>query len=717
MAVALAGAVLLAASPAGAVKTSYWKTDDVNQFLRGDATGVTVESDGDVRMGLSIDSLVTQLEGVTYIWSLARSSKGTLFYGTGDNGAIYRMAPGGRPQLVWDTGAGEITALAMDAEDNLYAGSTPGGAVFRVGARGDTTRYFETGEEAVWSLLCGSDGALYVGTGSSGKIFRVTGPGKGSLHAETRDVNVLALAQAKDGALLAGTGSKGLLWRVERDGSKRVIHDASAEEIRGIAVLADGSIAVGANRAGRGSSGGGGGGGGGNPYAVDVTPSGGGGGGGGKCSVSLVRPDGSARLLYAPPCEFVYALAPGPENSVLAATGAPAALFTVGVDRTYALLYAPEAKQIVSILPTAAGIYVATGNAATLSLLGPGAAGTGTFLSEARDLRSVAKWGRALGALTGTGEVLISTRSGLGETPDDGWSAWSRERPLREEPTIESPPARYLQFRLRFTGGAGNAATVHSVELAYQQENLPPEIASVRVYGPSTPFNEGSPDYRPPQLSQIFPDGTKVEFSVPRSGPRQVSDAEAAWARGVRTAMWDASDPNGDDVAYDVSIKAEDEREWRALVENTEERAVSWDSQALANGWYRVRVVASDRPDNPEAGALKAERTSAPFQIDNVAPRIEGLAVQLLPVAKGARGRAEVRGTAVDADSRIGRIEYALDGGDWMQVFPTDGIFDATREEFRFEVGDLRPGEHSVTVRAADLERNVAVGKVVTVTR
>ncbi|HEY7727632.1 MAG TPA: hypothetical protein VID50_04195, partial [Candidatus Eisenbacteria bacterium] len=108
---------------------------------------MTIESDGRIRLGLSADTLVGRLEGVTYIWSLARSPKGSLFFGTGDNGTIYRVAPAGSPAPLWATGAGEITALALDSKENLYAGSSPGGTVFRVGAGGDTTRYFETGEE------------------------------------------------------------------------------------------------------------------------------------------------------------------------------------------------------------------------------------------------------------------------------------------------------------------------------------------------------------------------------------------------------------------------------------------------------------------------------------------------------------------------------------------------------------------------------------------
>lgn len=708
----------LVAGPAGAVKTSTWATDDVNDFLKGDAAGVTIQSDGQLRLGLSVDTLVSQLEGVTFIWSLARSRAGAVYFGTGDNGSIYRWAPGGKATLVWNTGAGEITALAVDAQDNLYAGSAPGGIVFRVSARGDTTRYFQTGEESVWSLLAGADGALYVGTGSHGKIFRVTGAGQGSLFAETRDVNVLTMAETKEGALLAGTGAKGLLWRIERNGGKRVIFDSDSDELRAVAVLSDGSIAVAANRVhGSGSSGGAGSSGAGGGYGIDVTPGGGGGGTGGRCAISLVRPDGSSRLLYTPPSAYVYSLTPGSDRTVIAATGEPAGLFEVGLDRRYSLLFAPDAKQIISVLRSTAGMLVATSNAASLVQLGPGTASEGTYLSEAKDLRSVATWGRVMGRMTGGGDVVFSSRSGLGNIPDDGWSAWSKERPMREGPVVDSPPARYLQYRLTLKGSASQSPALSSVEVAYQQENLPPEISNVRVYGPSTPFIEGSADYRPPQLSQTFPDGMKLDYSIQRSGPRQVPDAAAQWVRGIRSVVWDATDPNGDDLSYKVSIKAEGEKEWYPLGEETSERAMAWDSQAFANGTYRIRVVASDKPDNPAASALEAERVSPPFEIDNIPPRLEGLSVEAQPAPKGARGRALVRGVAIDADTRIGRIEYSVDGGDWKQVLPIDGIFDSLREEFRFEVPDLATGVHAISVRASDAHRNMTVSKVLTVTR
>jgi hypothetical protein len=717
----ICGAVLLAGllgpvPEAGAVKTSYWKSDNIDAFLQGESvSGVSIESDGYLTLGPAWDSVATRIEGVSYIWCLVRDSKGRVVFGTGDEGGIYRWSRGGKPSLLWATGAPEITCMTVDRSDNVYAGSAPGGTIFRVSASGDTTRYFDTGEESVWSLAIGQDGALYAGTGSNGKIFRITGAGKGALYAETKDVNVLALAWAKDGALLAGTGNKGLLLRVERGGASRVIYDGGGDEIRAIAVLEDGSIAVASNR-GRtprssGSSSGGDPGSGDSRYAVEVTPH----GSGGKCGVFLVQPDGSARLLYAPPTSFIYAMIPDGARSVLAATGDAGALFRIDLDGKYALLGAPDEKQVLALIRSGGEMYAGTGNDAVLYALGSGPAQEGTFTSEANDLHSVATFGKATITASGGGEVFWSSRSGMSQEPDDGWSSWTKEVPVRGDVPIESPPARFLQYRLRIRKG-GEAPVVNAVEVAYLQLNLPPMMGDVQVFGPENPYMEGGPEYRPPQISQVYPNGLKVEFSYPRSGPRQVSNSSAAWARGIRSVSWDAADPNGDDLSYVVSVKAEDEKEWRTLVDDYDDRVYSWDSESFPNGKYRLKVEASDAPDNPPPSALTTSRVSPIFEIDNLPPQVVDLRVSSLPAPKGGRPGVAVTGTAVDADSRIDNIEYAVDWGEWTPVLPLDKIFDSREEKFRFEVKDLEPGEHTISVRASDAQRNVAAAKILTTT-
>jgi hypothetical protein len=711
----LACAMLAAhASQALAVKTSFWKVDDVRGFLDGEhVNGVTVESDGYLTLGMSWDSVATRLEGVSYIWCVARDSKGRVYFGTGDNGRIYRWTRDRGAALVWETGAAEITSMAIDRADNVYAGSSPGGTIFRVGANGDTTRHYETGEESIWALLPAKDGSLVAGTGSKGRIYRITGPKKGSVIAETKDVNVLALAETKDGALLAGTASKGLLVRVERDGATRVLYDAEADELRAIAVLPDGSIVVGTNRqaqsrgeapAGAAASGSG------SPYAIEVTPR-----DGGKCGVFLIQSDGSARLLYAPPTEFIYAVIPNDEKSVLVTTGESAALFRVGVDKKYALLGVPDEKQILSIARGGKEIFLGTGNDAVLYAL-KDPASEGTYTSQPYDLRSVASWGRVLAGISGSGSVTWSARSGLSEEPDEGWSDWSKATPLRESALIQSPPSRFLQYRLQLERGGGGSPVVSWIEVAYLQRNLPPELGSIQVHGPDNPYMEGGPEYRPPQISQSFPSGLKVEYNLPRVGPRAVSDASAAWARGIRTVAWEALDPNGDGLRYNISIKADDEKQWHRLVSEHPERVYSFDSESYPNGEYRVRVEATDRPDNPPDVALTSERTGSPFHIDNVPPRVDNLR-HSAGAPQGGKASLTVSGTAVDIDTRITGIEYSVDGGDWVEIFPEDGMYDEREEAFRFEVKDLGPGEHRITVRASDLERNVAASKILTVTR
>ncbi|HYQ90181.1 MAG TPA: two-component regulator propeller domain-containing protein [Candidatus Binatia bacterium] len=128
-AAAIAALMLLSASQALAVKTSLWTQDGAEDFLTGDVTGVTVTSDGQVLLGAAWDSVVTGLPDVAQIWCLARDSKGRVYFGTGDQGRIYRWSQGSKAQLVWDTGASEIVSLAVDANDNVYAGGSPGGVV------------------------------------------------------------------------------------------------------------------------------------------------------------------------------------------------------------------------------------------------------------------------------------------------------------------------------------------------------------------------------------------------------------------------------------------------------------------------------------------------------------------------------------------------------------------------------------------------------------
>jgi hypothetical protein len=80
------------------------------------------------------------------------------------------------------------------------------------------------------------------------------------------------------------------------------------------------------------------------------------------------------------------------------------------------------------------------------------------------------------------------------------------------------------------------------------------------------------------------------------------------------------------------------------------------------------------------------------------------------PTIDGAAVSIEFQGQ--DATSILRRAEYQLDGGDWMAVYPVDGIADARRESYRVQVKlpDNRP--HVIAFRVFDANANVGGAQV-----
>ena len=66
--------------------------------------------------------------------------------------------------------------------------------------------------------------------------------------------------------------------------------------------------------------------------------------------------------------------------------------------------------------------------------------------------------------------------------------------------------------------------------------------------------------------------------------------------------------------------------------------------------------------------------------------------------------------TLEDDLTRLVKAAYALDGGEWVAVFPDDGLFDAPGETITIRLPDLKPGTHVLMVRASDAAGNVGTG-------
>jgi hypothetical protein len=236
--------------------------------------------------------------------------------------------------------------------------------------------------------------------------------------------------------------------------------------------------------------------------------------------------------------------------------------------------------------------------------------------------------------------------------------------------------------------------------LAYVQRNLAPRIIGIYVHSPAIEGGRGTNISRREGKSSSFADQGEASADLfsgkDRMGP------------GARKASWQALDPNGDRLRYDLYFRGEEEQEWKILKEDVRNSSYAWDGQAFPDGTYLLRVKATDSPDNPEGQALSAEKISDPFVIDNTPPKVIKVAGQ-----PGEEGRYQVSGKAIDELSPIAELWYSIDAGDWIALPPQDEVLDGPEEGFTFFTEPLSAGEHVIVIKAIDLAGNVGAGKAI----
>jgi len=182
---------------------------------------------------------------------------------------------------------------------------------------------------------------------------------------------------------------------------------------------------------------------------------------------------------------------------------------------------------------------------------------------------------------------------------------------------------------------------------------------------------------------------------VPASG------GEPPKHESVVKVSWKVENPDADSLRYRVAFKREGQAQWRDALKQDEVHTKTdfeWETSALPEGKYRVRVEASDETANPPDQVQKHALESETVLVDNTPPRIDTLTLN------ARRLRARV----IDGVSPIARVELAVDGkSDWRPLGPSDGVFDTVDEAVDTDVSALvPPGSHIVVVRAFDAAGN-----------
>ena len=139
----------------------------------------------------------------------------------------------------------EITSIAIVDDAGGSSGSSPPpredrrsikGAIYRIAPDGLWDQLWESREDSPYDLVIDEQDRLVVGTGSKGKIFRLEGdPLRPTLLARATAQQVTALHRDADGRLLYATANPGKLFRLSSAQATRGTYEAEVRDAQIVA--------------------------------------------------------------------------------------------------------------------------------------------------------------------------------------------------------------------------------------------------------------------------------------------------------------------------------------------------------------------------------------------------------------------------------------------------------------------------------------------------
>ncbi|MFQ5963475.1 MAG: hypothetical protein ACE5KZ_04235 [Candidatus Scalinduaceae bacterium] len=720
-----------------------WIENNTNDFAKGKLENVSVHSSGELTLSPH-KSKIKEIPAA-YVWCLATDETDSIFAGTGDPGSIFKITQNDVIEF-YKTSELHVHTIAIDASGNIYAGTLPHGRIYKITSDGKGKIFCELPDPYVWDMVFDGNGDLYVASGNNGIIYKISEEGVPSVFFDSQYSNILDLVVDKDNNIYAACEPEGLIYRITTNGKASVLYDAEEDEVHCLAIDKNGILYAGTssgippvlptpriptkpeiqppppieefpyetnnvmpydvisntntNNSKRPSAE--------EDHTEDkieerpITAK--------INSIYRIDKEGKVKEIFTAERVFILCLAVDSNNDILVGTGNKAKLFKIDSnDEEIALLYDFYESQILDVLPHKNGRkYIATGNNASVHLLSNKYSNKGSYESVIHDALFNSLWGCISwkGNIPSHTNITLSTRSGNSKKPDITWSDWSKEGRSNGE-KIKSPPARFIQYRVNLTtDNTSTTPVLDNISIAYLPQNQTPIIRSIKINSSGnsnkkknkTSNNKTSttPPYPPERHNRAGSEKDKTNYGLEIHEPKKI-------------IKWEADDPNYDRLRFDLEYKSVDESKWKELKRNINgERKYYWNTNRIPDGYYQVKVIARDDPDNPIELSLKEEKVSNTFIVDNTRPTLSDL-----KKIKKSNNTLIISGVARDEISHITEIQYSLDSEEWSTVFPVDLIFDAKEESFILKIPYFSSEEYTVVINAIDAEGNIGSNRIV----
>lgn len=678
------------------------------EVFPGDPQSSSIDAAGRITLGL--ESALLGSLGNNPIISMELID-GAAYLGTA-GGGLFRLDPRAKNvrRLVEDDKA-LISAIATRG-GRIYFATSPEGRIHRLGPKNEKEPFANPSTKYIWALVPAPTG-FYAATGDPGRVVHVDDKGATKVLFDAEETHVRALVAHPAGGLVAGSGQKGIVYRLNEKGRAFALYDSELDEVTALAVDPKSqdvfAALVSETEKGKflpGRSIG--------PVAEDKKDN----GASPIKSSEVVRisKDGRVDVLFTSRREGALDLAFDEARGLLyVVTGAGSKergrMYAVDTKNRDRLLLVARVEQplasTLEVLPTG-GVLVGAAPTAEVLRFGPAPARSSVYLSEEQDLRRPARLGRIWfdAELPEGTKLALSLRSGNTAKHGPSWSDWSAAVTSPTGGPVELPRGRYVQFKAELSASPkGLGPTLKSMHASVHRFNVAPELKEVFLLRPGV-YMRAMPEEEEKEKTITL---NAAQLQRLRSASTEHEDVRVRQGQkpGWLSVAWETQDRNGDALLSRVELRALADRNpgpWQVLSGNTRHNFHSFDSRAFPDGRYQIRVVVSDRPNNPPDEALTDQRESEPFTIDNQPPRIEGLAAKL------QGGGLEVTLRAVDAVSLLGSAEVSVGGGPWLMLPAADGLTDARDELFLVRIRPdgspgspkLGKGRVSVSVRVVD---------------
>ncbi|MCP5005966.1 MAG: hypothetical protein GY941_18815 [Planctomycetes bacterium] len=684
-----------------AVETRLWVDTEESEFVKGKLENVSIQSTG--TLSLSPTRRKSDEIQAAYAWCQESNGIDLSYIGTGDPGTIFIATRSGNVREFYKTPELHVQTIAIDSFGVVYAGTMPRGRIYRVTPDGEGKLFCDLPDPYVWDLVFDDSGNLYAATGDNGIIYKISSDGTPSVFFDSPSTNILDLVTGSDNAVYAACEPEGIIYKVTQGGRASVLYDTKEDEVHCLAIdkndvlyagtsagtpptlpaliplqpeliplpppvsetsfeinanlygLENSSVDTGDEKAGEAIE------------LFDTTV---------QNTVYRIDNERRVRELLTIEDSFVLCLCVDGNDDLLVGTGNKARLLKIDIRGDVSLLYNFEESQVLDIITCSDGTQsIATGNNATVYGLTNDYSGRGNYESRVYDTSYVSMWGciswnSHVPPQTG---IRLFTRSGNSRRPDITWSEWSPGYEQSGE-KITSPAARFIQYRVLLTTSNSKATpTIDYVGIHYLPQNQAPLIESVDVISDEE-SKDGEEDYE---------DGRHIT---------------------TKLVSWLSSDPNGDTLTFDLMYRKRGEKSWKDLkcdIDNEEQ--YYWNTKSVQDGYYQVKIKASDRSSNPEALALTYEKRSCTFLVDNTQPVI----FQVTKLMRNDDDTLTITGNTKDELCAIREIRYSIDTGKWKTIFPKDSIFDSKEETFQLKIPYTSSRGHNVVIEVVDSEGNI----------